>query len=124
MSKVYIIQKVDWMYNDEYHYPNDGGTPVQAYKKKSKATQECQRLNLKKARDIGLGSYFCEDVGNMFEEINDDLLERMGLLRTHDDPGYLYDYDVPDSVSDKSLSKFLDKMGMNFFTIEKVDLGD
>lgn len=48
-TKVYIVSKIGWEYNDEYYYrpESEGGLPVEAYKDRSKAELRCIELNTK-----------------------------------------------------------------------------
>jgi len=68
VAKLYLVQEIDYIYNDEYYSTGEGddkaGVPIRAFTKKKNAAAECGILNQKKLDD---SSYMCDGDGRQIK---------------------------------------------------------
>lgn len=89
MSKVYVIGRVGWEYNDEVMYRGEGGgsVPTMAYKNKEVAEKACSDMNIEWLLKERLES-FCFSLDELFTEegcyAGLNILEQYGITSTDD----------------------------------------
>ena len=81
MTKVYIVTRVGWEYNDENYFRADAGgtdlTDFRAYRSYDKAKKFCDDKNLEAFKE------FADDIGN-YKDYNDTLDEMINPLKEFD----------------------------------------
>lgn len=82
MSKVYVIGRVGWEYNDEVMYRAEGGgsLPTQAFRDKQKAENFCKQKNIEWIVENQLADYIYS-MDELFEDEN--VLSGCHLLEGH-----------------------------------------
>jgi len=140
MSKIYVVQKVGYEYNDEYYFKNDsgGGTPERAYKNLEDAREVAQQFNAetfageyhewgvekhKEYMGLCVGEY-AEDLSDITSLSEEEYLQKMDEIV----PGFSenekwYYTSLPEGLTEDQtmkISKICDKL--QFYTIEEVEL--
>lgn len=136
-EKLYVINKIEYMYNDEIFYAQESetyhlGTPFVAFRDKEKALKECRKLSLEAfCESPSLGSYFYGDTierisGKNSKMVNEEL-ERLGITRevvessldfSEDESSVLCNY-LPEQIMG-----LLDLLNLHFFEVIEVTLGE
>lgn len=117
--KIYVVVETEFEYNDEYYRPQDGSTPVKAYKKQEVADKVCLEKNIEWVSNTDLGNY-----GYSWREIFDDpdtVFELTGIDVTNG----IYETDLSSAfndLSDEEKLLFLNALNIKPFKVIEVEL--
>lgn len=74
-KKIYIVQAISFEYNDDYHYPSEGGRPVEAFLNRENAEDAAFKATLSELCDS------CSVLYDMDEHpFTSELLEEFGIF--------------------------------------------
>lgn len=123
MSKVYVVNEIDFLYNDEVNYSEgDGGNPIEAYHSKVSADNAASFKNITTVVKEFRSGEFNYSLYKM-DDLTDWALEA-GL--TEDDFSEEYGYTGQKSVklTVEQAAKFLELTGIRFFTVSEIEFKD
>lgn len=128
MSKVYIVSRIAFEYNDEvYHAPYNGESviPQIAFDTKEEATAECLKLNTESYRGLTPG-YYCYSIDDI---INCDLAEIDGKVakilniepEKVDFTSGWSQFEFPKDITDEQTQKLMKIFDLQFYTVNEVE---
>jgi hypothetical protein len=121
--KAYVIMSQHFEYDDNYNNAQDGGNPVKVYLNKDKAKEEATRKNIAEICGCNIDDYsysIREDEGSL--EMLKGAVKRAKGKVTDDGDGCNVRVSLPETVTVEQVDEILGILGVNFHTVEEVDV--
>ena len=131
MKKGYVISRLYWEYNDEFHYnPTDEAvTPVKVFITEDKAKEELTNLEIAEWQavfthdTIGSYSHDCSDFDSVSSMNFDDARKHLHTIGL--DLNEWSDLSIPEDLPDEGVKIFMEVFDrISFYKIEPIDLED
>lgn len=122
---IYIVNVVNWEYNDEFHY-TEGSSAIQAFTSRQKAEARVLADNIKefRIREYDIRSY--QEDYRYLEGIEEqemyDVLEKCGVKvdRTDNCSALI----IPKDLPDKTYERIMGLTGITFYEVQTLEVDD
>lgn len=123
MTRIYVVTQINWQYNDEWNFIEEGGevgTPSKAFHSKEKAEAFVKEKNIERLRDLGSDLFdYTDDIRNQVNSgFNLDLvIKEIGGKVNEDAEWQSERYAFPAKMTDEKYEKLYEALSLRWWNL-------